>query len=48
MIQPTMTARRKTIIERDQAIVARLDDYVPAQKPFVDPDLTLARLPESL
>lgn len=31
-------------MERDQAIVARLDDYVKRQKPFLDPDLTLARL----
>ena len=30
--------------ERHQSIVARLDDYVETQKPFLDPDLTLARL----
>lgn len=30
--------------ERDQSIVTKLDDYVQSQKPFLDPDLTLARL----
>ena len=35
-------------LERDQAIVARLDEYVLAQKPFLDPDLTLARLSRKL
>ncbi len=30
--------------QRDLAIVARLDDYVAAHKPYLDPDLTLARL----
>ena len=34
--------------ERDQAIIARLDDYVQIQKPFLDPDLTLARLGKKL
>jgi AraC-like DNA-binding protein len=34
--------------ERDQAIVATLDEYVRAQKPFLDPDLTLARLARRL
>lgn len=34
--------------ERHQSIVARLDDYVETQKPFLDPDLTLARLSRKL
>jgi AraC-like DNA-binding protein len=38
----------RTDIERDQAIIAKLDDYVRAQKPFLDPDLTLARLARKL
>jgi AraC-like DNA-binding protein len=33
---------------RDQAILARLDGYVAAQKPYLDPDLTLARLARKL
>jgi AraC-like DNA-binding protein len=35
-------------IAREQAIVVRLDDYMAAQKPFLDPDLTLARLARKL
>jgi AraC-like DNA-binding protein len=35
-------------LERDQAIVARLDEYVATQKPYLDPDLTLARLARKL
>ena len=35
-------------LERDQAIVARLDEYVTSQKPYLDPDLTLARLSRKL
>ena len=35
-------------LERDQAIVARLDEYVKSQKPYLDPDLTLARLSRKL
>lgn len=35
-------------LERDQAIMARLDDYVRAHKPYLDPDLTLARLARKL
>jgi AraC-like DNA-binding protein len=31
-------------LDRDQSIIARLDDYVQAHRPYVDPDLTLARL----
>ncbi len=34
--------------ERDQSTVAKLDDYVKAQKPFLDPDLTLSRLSRRL
>jgi len=34
--------------ERHQSIVTRLDDYVETQKPFLDPDLTLARLSRKL
>ena len=34
--------------ERDLTIVATLDDYVRAQKPYLDPDLTLARLARKL
>lgn len=30
--------------ERDQMIVTKLDHYVSAHKPYLDPDLTLARL----
>jgi AraC-like DNA-binding protein len=33
---------------RDQAIIARLDSYMATQKPFLDPDLTLARLARKL
>ncbi len=33
---------------RDLAILARLQDYVVAQKPYLDPDLTLARLARKL
>lgn len=35
-------------IERNQAIVAKLDHYVGAHKPYLDPDLTLARLSRKL
>jgi AraC-like DNA-binding protein len=35
-------------IERDQAIIASLDKYLVEQKPFLDPDLTLARLARKL
>lgn len=35
-------------LERDQAIVARLDEYMKLQTPFLDPDLTLARLSRKL
>jgi AraC-like DNA-binding protein len=34
--------------ERDVAIISRLDDYVATQKPYLDPDLTLARLSRKL
>jgi AraC-like DNA-binding protein len=34
--------------ERDQSIVAKLDEYVETQKPFLDPDLTLSRLSRRL
>jgi AraC-like DNA-binding protein len=34
--------------ERHQSIVETLDDYVETQKPFLDPDLTLARLSRKL
>jgi AraC-like DNA-binding protein len=30
--------------EREQIIIAKLDDFVRGQKPYLDPDLTLARL----
>jgi AraC-like DNA-binding protein len=33
---------------RDQTIMARLDDYITSQKPYLDPDLTLARLSRKL
>jgi AraC-like DNA-binding protein len=35
-------------LERDQAIIAKLDDYMRAYKPHLDPDLTLARLARKL
>lgn len=35
-------------VARDQAIISRLDDYMKAQKPYLDPDLTLARLARKL
>jgi len=35
-------------LERDQAIIAKLDDYMRAHKPHLDPDLTLARLARKL
>jgi AraC-like DNA-binding protein len=38
----------KEELERDQAIIAKLDDYVQAHKPHFDPDLTLARLARKL
>lgn len=34
--------------ERDLAIIAKLDSYVQSQKPYLDPDLTLARLARKL
>lgn len=34
--------------ERDQSIVTKLDDYVQIHKPFLDSDLTLARLSRRL
>ena len=34
--------------ERDTDIIAKLDEYVIAQKPYLDPDLTLARLSRKL
>ncbi len=34
--------------ERDLALIAKLDDYVSIRKPFLDPDLTLARLARKL
>lgn len=34
--------------ERDQSIVTKLDEYVQTQRPFLDPDLTLARLSRRL
>ena len=34
--------------ERDQAIVNKLDAYIEANKPYLDPDLTLARLARRL
>jgi AraC-like DNA-binding protein len=34
--------------ERDQAIIAKLDSYVGAHRPYLDPDLTLARLSRKL
>jgi AraC-like DNA-binding protein len=33
---------------RDQSIVGRLDDYVKAHKPYLDPGMTLARLSKRL
>jgi AraC-like DNA-binding protein len=33
---------------RDQAIIAKLDEYVTANRPYLDPDLTLARLSRRL
>jgi AraC-like DNA-binding protein len=38
----------KEDIEKDQSIVTKLDEYVQTQKPFLDPDLTLARLSRKL
>jgi AraC-like DNA-binding protein len=35
-------------ISRDQAIIARVDDYMKTHKPYLDPDLTLARLARRL
>jgi AraC-like DNA-binding protein len=35
-------------IERDQLIISNLDQYLVAHKPFLDPDLTLARLARKL
>jgi AraC-like DNA-binding protein len=35
-------------IDRDQAIIVKLDDYLQTHRPFVDPDLTLARLARKL
>lgn len=34
--------------ERDQAIIAKLDAFVAQHKPYLDPDLTLARLSRKL
>lgn len=46
--QPEETGVSPEDSERHQSIVARLDDYVETQKPFLDPDLTLARLSRKL
>lgn len=35
-------------VERDQTIITKLDQYVFTNKPFLDPDLTLARLSRKL
>lgn len=35
-------------VKQDQSIVTKLDEYVQTQKPFLDPDLTLARLSRKL
>ncbi len=35
-------------ITRDQAIIAQLEDYMQMRKPYLDPDLTLARLARKL
>ncbi len=35
-------------LERDQAIIAKLDDYIAAHKPYLDADLTLSRLARKL
>ena len=35
-------------VSRDQAIVSRLDRYLEEHKPYLDPDLTLARLARKL
>lgn len=46
--QPEETSISPEDSERHQSIVARLDHYVETQKPFLDPDLTLARLSRKL
>ncbi len=38
----------KEDVSRDQAIITNLDHYVEQQKPYLDPDLTLARLARKL
>lgn len=35
-------------VQRDFAIIAKLEDYVVVQKPYLDPDLTLSRLSRKL
>jgi AraC-like DNA-binding protein len=35
-------------VERDLKIISKLDDYVNTHKPYLDPDLTLARLSRKL
>jgi AraC-like DNA-binding protein len=35
-------------VERDQAIMSKLNEFAQAQKPFFDPDLTLSRLSRRL
>jgi AraC-like DNA-binding protein len=56
-LTPAIETRREDVAEavpdpedqaRDQAILARLEGYVAAQKPYLDPDLTLARLARKL
>ncbi len=47
-LEPEEPVKSQEEIARDQTIVARLDDFMLAQKPYLDPDLTLARLSRKL
>jgi AraC-like DNA-binding protein len=57
-LTPAIESRREELAEvrapdpedqaRDQSILERLDRYVAAQRPYLDPDLTLARLARKL
>jgi AraC-like DNA-binding protein len=45
-VEDSITSLEDT--QRDQTIIAKLDDYITKHKPYLDPDLTLARLSRKL
>ncbi len=47
-VDPAGNASSDEVVVRDKAIVEKLDAYMLVQKPYLDPDLTLARLSRKL